>query len=744
MGCTLSHAQSVRPARVIPPLLDYNEEPVTEAPPTPTIRDLLRSDVCNITQGLKRLTISSFMRPIIVVGENSYPLVLSNFGFDDEIGQEISFPVIAISRVGPSRIVFFGDYKILTDGTIRNNDFFENLLSWVTSFKYANKLKICLMGETQEAELSGYSITLTNCDILPPPNTFDIIFTTNTVDADYNRLINSPMGTAIFYFGTEGIVNPIKECGVSIVDTSLKIRATRFRPNTTNELDNHTFQEIGESFINFLNQMDKAANALDSNSVNNSNSDNNGSNNSNINYDDDIDIDINDSENIISNKTKSNIDILQLDSKIISLRYYVRCVEEYNDLCDRIAECCWNRLKSLNFRTSSGYYFPEIEQSLFAMILSELFPKVHPHNVTAAPFITVPDVPVKNRNFRIPLRPNVWNYTGHYLLPGVVGSIKSDVSCIVQIGSNALQLFIKEGPFKRYPTITHRYHIQKDEEIEIASPFGGICYIICDESVSVNISMNNFSMYPCFSYKKPDLWSITCKYINVPMSELSCKGITFVMPTEKMENIKDKEKITELIGRLVSSVNSFAGPKLIRSHRVVFEIDMPSNDPLFDEVLYVPIQNCDSIFNNSNIPTEEMFSLLSSLMLTEIDSAFLCPEVEVTFSKVVAAIALNNEWEDNEVSSNVTNDNQNAFNVLYSIASKYGYKPFATSLKEVIENPTIKTGYEAWDLFCKMFVKFTDIRIAEIENLFWEVRKLQGNVTTKLMDFLMPDENLDE
>lgn len=746
MGCTFSHAQSVRPARMVPPLLDYNEEPVTEPLPTPTIRDLLRSDVLNITQGLKRLVISNSMRPVVVVGENSYPLVLSNFGFEDDIGQEITLPVIAISRVGISRIVFFGDYKILTDGTIRNNDFFENLLSWVTSFKYANKLKICLMGETQAAELSGYSVTLTNCDILPPPNTFDIIFTTNTVDADYNRLINSPNGAAIFYFGAGGIVNPIKDCGVSIVETSLKIKSTRFRPSATNELDCHTFQSVADSFITFLDQYEKNVTATTTTTAQDDDcmSTNKDDNKSTIDESSDVEIDITESESIdTKNQNKSNINILELDSRIISFRYYVRCIENYNEQCDSIAERCWNRLKSTNFRTIDGYYFPEIEQSLLAMILSETFPKVHPQLVTAAPYIKVPDVPVKNRKFHIPLRPNVWNFTGHYLLPGVVGTIKSDVSCTVQIGSNALQLFIKEGPWKRYPTITHRYSIQKDEEIEIASPFGGICYLLCDDSVSININMNNFAMYPCFSYKRPDLWSITCKYNDVPIGELSCKGITFVMPMEKMNNIKDKEKVTDLIGRLMTSTNSFVGPKLSRSHRVVFEIDMPNNEPIYEEVLYLPISDFDSIFNNLYLPTEELFLLISTLVHTEIDSAFLCPDVELTFAKVIAAAALNIEWEDNDISSSATIDNQKAYNVLLSIAAKYGYKPFAASLKEVLDDASIKTGYEAWDLFCSVFVRLTDIRLTEIENLFWEVRKLQGNVTKKLMDFILPEENYD-
>ena len=78
-----------------------------------------------------------------------------------------------------------------------------------------------------------------------------------------------------------------------------------------------------------------------------------------------------------------------------------------------------------------------------------------------------------------------------------------------------------------------------------------------------------------------------------------------------------------------------------------------------------------------------------------------------------------------------------------SIATKYGNKPFSLGLKEVIDNVAIKTGYEAWDAFCSTFVKATNIRLAEIENLFWEVRKLQGNVTKKLMDFMLPEENLD-
>ena len=749
MGCTISHAQPVRPARVIHPLPDYDDEPAVEPPPTPTLRDLLRSDVCNITQGLKRLTISRFMRPVMVVGENSYPLVLASFGFDDDVGQGISLPVIAISRVGSSRIVFFGDYQILTDGTIANNDFFENLLSWATSFKYANKLKICLMGETQSAELSGFSITLTNCDILPPPNTFDIIFTTNTVDADYSRLINNSTNTAIFYFATDGVVNPIKECGVSIAPSSLTIRSVRFRPNTTDELDKHTFQTVSKNFIDFVNKITQSANSQeDQNTGNNANTGDDKASNSNLSDSDNYNydkIEPYDSQDENKIKLSNSFDILRLDSNIIALRYYIRSIEGYDDICDKLAETCWNYLKSTKFRTDDGnLYFTELDQSLFAMILSELFSRVHPQLVTAAPYIKVPDVPIKSRKFRLPLRQNAWNYTGHYLLPGFVGTITSDAPCTIQIGSNALQLFIKQGPWKRYPTITHRVSAKKDEEVEVASPFGGICYILSDETISINISLTNFTMYPCFSYKKPDLWSLTCKYDGVPCGEFSCKGITFVMPIEKIKNIEDKQKVSDVIGRLITVTNGFVGPKLTRSHRVVFEIDMPSNEPIFDEVLYVSIKDCDYIINNNNQPTNQLLVLLSSLVFAEIDSAFLCQEVELTFSKVAAAAALNSEWEENEISNNATNDNQKAYNVLLSIAIKYGYKPFAAALKEVIENPNIKTGYEAWEIFCRVFVKMTDVRPVEIENLFWEVRKLQGKVSTKLMDFLMPEENMDE
>lgn len=112
------------------------------------------------------------MWPVIVTGIHSYPLLLSDFGFDDDSEHDIVFPIAAISRAGSAKVVFFGDPSILDSdmsSTSGRFSFFENLFSWATNFK-PTKLKIGLIGKIQNVDFSHFDMTICEEDFLPQPS----------------------------------------------------------------------------------------------------------------------------------------------------------------------------------------------------------------------------------------------------------------------------------------------------------------------------------------------------------------------------------------------------------------------------------------------------------------------------------------------------------------------------------------------------------------------------------------------
>ncbi|OHT05061.1 hypothetical protein TRFO_06051 [Tritrichomonas foetus] len=785
MGCVSSASQPVRAARYVQPVEDFllTEEEENLEPVEQTLYDIIKIDAMNIMQGLKKLNLSQNMKPTVLTTENAFPLLLADFYFENDISQIIKLPVVAFSRVMDSKIIFIGSIEMLKPDTMSASDsyaFYENLFSWATNFRSA-KIRVLLVGETKGADLSGFGVSVTSSDFLPEfsPNTYDIIFSSDDINHDFTKYIEN--GTSIFIFATYPINNlPLTKngnnldnlskinakkltsqikinqvsaestprvekdqenlnridnldvflnCGISFATTSLVLYSTRANFVPVDELEKFTFESISKDFLKLF-QTDIPKN--NENQPTNSNSiENNCNNSSNENNNSDY-------ENLNSEKSddvkNEEAILLELDSKIVTLRYYIRYIIGYNRRCYEIADKCWKGLQTMNFKTKDGKYFPELKQRLLAMILSELFPKIPPNFITSAPDCNITLPITKSHTFRLPIRINAWNYTGHYLAPGVVATVKSDVDCIIQIGSHFMQLFLKDGPYKRYPVVAHRVNISKDAEVEIASPFGGIVYVLRDSGAAANLTFTNFSMYPFFSYKKIGMYDAT-KNFKTEWGEISAKGLIFVMPSAKIALIKDKKKFVDMIGKNILAVHEYVGPRIARPQRVIFEPDMPIKQPLFDEVLYMRLKDLDAIIDE-NQPTYTLYVMLFSILLAEINGLFLNNEVELTIAKVATAATLDKEFPDNDVTANLIIDtHQKGYDTLLKIAKEKGYKPFATGINSLIENINIKTAVEAWTCFTSRFEYSAGVEIGSLEELFWKKTTVESEAPNKLLNY---------
>lgn len=286
-----------------------------------------------------------------------------------------------------------------------------------------------------------------------------------------------------------------------------KVKSTRVRIRSVDYLQHQSYQSKGKLFIhlldngNFSKKLDKLKlnNSVDANrssatnssrSVNSNNSQNGGA--LPLYKSDSLLIQSNETPRSNGEQEKVEIDIYDLDSIAISIHYSIHCLDSYDDLSYYISQKCWDKLTQSEYQTNDGLFFPDLEPSLLVMISAESFSKMRPSYISAAPNVKIPDVPITSRSFRLSLGPNAWNHTVHYLAPGKIGKIKAGISCAIQIGSQFLQLFLKEGPWKRYPVITHRVTIHPNEELQIASPFGGICYIISQLPVPGQFTFTDF------------------------------------------------------------------------------------------------------------------------------------------------------------------------------------------------------------------------------------------------------------
>ena len=311
-----------------------------------------------------------------------------------------------------------------------------------------------------------------------------------------------------------------------------------------------------------------------------------------------------------------------------------------------LANSSWEFLEKTNYN-KEGILCSKTEQGIVSILLNLLYSKMLPEMIKKSP--EADHFPGKTGtdqlsdfSLSISISSGLMNSTGLYLPPGVVGIIEVDEPMpfvTVHIGLHQDIQYVKIPPWKRWPSIS----IEKDlseKRIEISSPFGGIVNLMSNNpeaEITSVFNFRNFCQYPVYMRSDPSFFDKT-KDNDVSWGEIVTNNVILTLPSSKLREITDFEKICEKIDLIADEVSKFVHYEQQDHYRIVFDIEefegMNDNYPItlnFDDM--------NDILDNIDEPNLSIFSLATSMALASMKEGF-DNALELTLSKIAATYAL--------------------------------------------------------------------------------------------------------
>lgn len=343
---------------------------------------------------------------------------------------------------------------------------------------------------------------------------------------------------------------------------------------------------------------------------------------------------------------QKHIYIPDLDDIISALRFYLEsCGSSQIVQLQQIFTC------SLEYLNDSKYIInksicPEVPQQMISLVIQDIFEKVPLSQLPELDLDSIfPGKTTKSNDINVTKKftivDNSWISTGLYL-PAyqncVINCDKASPDVFIQIGSHNQNLSTKAGPWKRWPSIVFSYPLS-NEKINVSTPFGGIMYLHSNlsENISFSLSFNHCTKYPVSND-----WDLT-QCIDVPFGEIFCDDIIFTLPSKKMKEHDNFEKLNIIYCEIINNIYKFLGYTPSHPVRVVFDVDIVEESlyPIYfriddiDNVLFPPIitQEFFDLFKKIGIfvlrgdlfelPVEDILgSLAAAQALVEYDSTF--------------------------------------------------------------------------------------------------------------------------
>lgn len=116
----------------------------------------------------------------------------------------------------------------------------------------------------------------------------------------------------------------------------------------------------------------------------------------------------------------------------------------------------------------------------------------------------------------------------------------------------------------------------------------------------------------------PDIWEKT-KNINVPWGELDTGKIIFTLPSSKLREISDFNKVKDVYDVILNGISCFMSCLPNKKYRIVFDIE--TLDDEFAYPIFLNIDEIDHVLIEIDHPTAELFENSRPFLLSK--SSFL-------------------------------------------------------------------------------------------------------------------------
>lgn len=626
------------------------------------------SDFVSIMQGVNSISRPESMYPVVCLSEQSFPLVNATLAMEDGDNTPVVLPAIGISKCEQGRACVIGSEDILrlcVRGNTESSAFLENVIKWVSSVT-RGRITVHLLGFSRETSdiltrnMSGFGflIRVDPDDPSVKPNVIIVPSSYDDKNQELWKFVESGGGLIVASVPYQETDNPSRytmnktlgKCGLGIPVTSLlvgpfnqKYLKTSFKHD---ELEGTTFPKIAQSLIGYL--------------------------------------------------STNNFDMQKLDSLIAGARYNIMCLPQgTNNLIVDIQNAAFKFLENSKYITENGIC-PDLVQSVVSVLCCEIQSKLSASYYKgvnrSSPFPG--DVP-RNYNMNevhsvsIVVNETGWYTTGFWLPAGIVSTVKFQnkptIPLSVQIGMHTDILLSKNGPWNRWPMVTLSYDLD-EKTTEIATPFGGIVYIVCTEKqpidVELEFTIDHVCTYPRFSIYDLSLWKST-KRQGFHWCEIESRRLIITSPVIDVDGPPSIQEVCENLDYLIDRAVKFVGGDPDVVFRLVFDVETSENTPICGYPIIFPVASLNSF--TSKQMNQDIFLLLTFIAMVSLPDSAYDHQMEESIAHIAACYSIKEKYPKENPLDHSTMVLSPLFNELWKIYEKDGGTILSTSLKNAHE-----------------------------------------------------------
>jgi hypothetical protein len=370
-------------------------------------------------------------------------------------------------------------------------------------------------------------------------------------------------------------------------------------------------------------------------------------------------------------------------------------------------------LRRANFQTQDGQLGLTSGHTLFIRMICLLFRKMPADDLCrfdlSVPFLghAAQFVDVESTTMRITC--GGWWSTGFWLPAGIpcrVNLSREAPRVKLQIGAHTRDLSENPGPWERWPSLVITVDVVPGE-CQIASPYGGLVYIVSDSQVgalnskSFVIEFSEVCLAPFYSFKNDEKWAASSES-ECPWCEIQTKHVTFTVQTDFILSLPSVSEPVALMTDLFDSINQFlAVPDGFIPARVVVDIGLPPPGMQFGYPLFIDFSWCDTIFR-STAPTPSLLQFLASTAVHLLPDSLFCPFFRGILALLAASYAISKRWPSSSPMLLPQLDGRVLWSGLSSLTGKLGWEAFSTTLCRV-RSRSLASGF-SFSESAEMFV----------------------------------------
>ena len=612
----------------------FSEAPQSPAPEEVeiSVQTQLRESVARIIQGIGRLPQIPGMLPILCLTETTCPIYMLPLCKPNGERTSVVLPAAGAAFAEKGRVVAIGHIAVLTMCTSNDTEaaaFFENVLRFAGG-GLRNSYRVLLCGLPPKLEqvirknIRSFDFP---CDVAPDfeftsRERYQVVVVTTAYAHPEKVYEFLKVGGGVVVAGIIPApgdridMRPVLlRCGIGIPDCQLVFGAPGkdslpVRYKRVDELLERAFPGLCDRFIEVTAQGKKAA-------------------------------------------------LEVIDPLVTTIRYHLTTMKPNDsDLLGYLWAAGWKFLDDTggSYIPGEGVVCPQLVHSITYVLISELLNVMDPKylknwdrsmpfpgrcgNIELQDFATTVEIPCDG-----------WFSTGLYLPPGVVAVVSLESippSCEIQIGAHSECILSRRVPWKRWPTVITHFAIEKNE-LRIASPFGGIIYITTydfdsQEPLRVSLNFHGITRYPMFMVGNPQVWEETAHY-DVPWGEMETQCLVFVMPSERLRAIPDKDEVCMWLDSLVVSVLQFTSDESMCLYRVVFDIDVLEQGSLEIYPIFMKLEAIEALFF-SRRPSVELFQFLQLVAERSLPTDGFPEEALLVFARLAVFVTFKKVWPE--------------------------------------------------------------------------------------------------